>query len=130
MTKQYERFLGKVCTILTGPVSFPFSNGKQHAEYFSGLVTEVSNNGILIKHLNTNTHAFYTFPIVGVVEEQTIDRSHPDYDKIKAELEQKKKPAPIQKPAPQINLSIEELTRQAKQAKLNQKDIRQSSSSS
>ena len=129
MTKQYERFLGKVCTILTGPVSFPFRDGKQHAEYFTGLVTEVSNNGILIKHLNTNTHALYTFPIVGIVEEQSIDKSHPDYERIKSELEQKKKPVPIQKPAPtpQISLSIEELTKQAKQAKLNQKDTRRSS---
>ena len=129
MTKQYDRFLGKICTILTGPVSFPFREAKQHAEYFTGLVTEVSNNGILIKHLNTNTFALYTFPIVGIVEEQSIDKSHPDYERIKAEVEQKKKPIPAlpQKPAPQISLSIEELTKQAKQAKLNQTNTHRSS---
>jgi len=114
----YEKFIGKICTILTGPVSFPFSNPKQHAEFFTGLIVAIEPSGILIKHLNTNTHAFYAFPIVGIVEEQVVSKTDPNFNKIKEEVEQKKKPASIvQQPTSQVSLSVEDLTKMAKQIK-------------
>jgi hypothetical protein len=116
MIKPYEKFIGKVCTILIEPAKFPFTLDKiQHAEFFTGLVVEVHAEGILIKNLNSNAYAFYMFPIIGIVEEQSVSKSHPDYEKIKTELEQKKKPIQKPAPSPQIALTIEELTRQASQ---------------
>lgn len=122
-------FVGKICTIMTGPVSFPFREGKQHAEFFTGLVLEISEEGILIKHLNTNTLAHYSFPIVGIVEEQVVAKSDPNFEKVKSEVE-KTKPPVIQKPAaptPANFVSIEEMTKMAKKIKTGQGNIRQSS---
>jgi len=128
--KQYEKFVGKVCTILTQPSSFIFKDPKIHSLYFSGIVKEVNTYGILIQLLNSTKMAFYPFPIIGIVEEQSVYKNDPNYEKIKSQLEKKvEKPTP--KPAsPKIVLSIEEMTEMAKQAKINQTNSRQSSSDS
>lgn len=122
MTKLYDKFLGKICTILIDPAKFPFKldNPKKHAEFFTGLVVGIDNAGILIKNLNTNAQAYYAFPIIGIIEEQVVAKTDPNYEKIKDELEQKKKPAPVPpKPAPPLNLSLEDMTKMAKQIKAN-----------
>lgn len=118
MTKHYERFLGKICTVLTQTVSFPFTNPQQHAEFFSGLVTEINPSGIFLKNINSNTMAFYTFPIVGIVEEQTVAKSDVNYEKIKQVIEQQKRPVERPRPAPAPNItSVEDLTKMAQRIK-------------
>jgi hypothetical protein len=125
IAKQFERFLNKPCTILTRDIGFPFTGPIQHSQYFSGLVKEVNQYGVLIEHLQTKTLAFFAFPIVGIVEEQTVTKDNPNYEKIKEELEQKKKPTPkpvpAQRPTPNNYLSVEEMTKMAKQIKEKQK---------
>src|SRR5581483_9222523 len=101
-----DKFIGKVCTILTNQTSFPFKDAKQYSEFFTGQVVEVNNQGICIKHLNTNTLAFYSFPIIGIVEEQVIAKNDPAYEEIKRKLEK-----------PQAVLSVEEMTKMAKEVK-------------
>jgi hypothetical protein len=110
----YKIFVGKLCTILTQPVSFPFRDGKQHSEFFTGRVTAVDRFGIWMKHLNTDTIAFFTHPIIGIIEEQFIPKDDPRYEKIKSELESKQKPL-----LPKSNnyVSVEELTEMAKKLK-------------
>jgi hypothetical protein len=117
MVKQFERFLGKVCTVLTQSVSFPFTNPRQHAEYFTGIVKEVNTYGILIEHPKTNDLAFFSFPVVGIVEEQAVAKNDPNYEKIREEIEQKQKPKAVPKPLPPNYLSLEDMTAMAKQAK-------------
>lgn len=116
--KQYEKFKGKICTILTAPTSFPFRDPKQHAEFFTGEVVEVDSYGVKIKNLNNNTFGFFAYPLIGVVEEQTVSKSDPNYQKIKDELE-KKEP---KKPAPKAGgsttfMSVQEMTNIAKKIK-------------
>jgi hypothetical protein len=128
MLKNYTPFVGKICTVMTGPTSFPFRDVTKHADYFSGLVTDVNEEGIFIKNLNFNTLAFYAFPIVGIVEEQVVAKSDPNFEKVKNEIE-KTKP-PVRKPAvaPSNNfLSIEEMTKMAKNIKSGEGSIHRSS---
>lgn len=81
-----EKFAGKICTILTNPTNLPIKDGKQHAEFFTGLIVNIDQFGILLKHLNTNTHAFYQFPIIGIVEEQVVSKNDPNFSKITEEI--------------------------------------------
>ncbi len=133
--KQYEKFKGKICTILTAPTSFPFRDPKQHAEFFTGEVVEVDAYGIKIKNLNNGTFGFFAYPLIGIVEEQTVSKSDPNYQKIKDELG-KQKPMLIKNPAANASASsvptglygnattgattflpIEEMTKMAKKIK-------------
>lgn len=122
-TNVYKPFLGKVCTILTQTTSLPIRDSKQHAEYFTGEVVDVTEEGITIKHLNIGTYAFYTFPIIGIVEEQAISKNDPNYDKLVEEINKKAKPKPINGGHPSIPqkssvaLSIDDMTKMAKDIK-------------
>jgi len=119
MIDHYRKFLGKICTILTSAVAFPFRGGDgiQHAQFFTGTVKEISEHGILIKHIHTDTVAFYTFPIVGIVEEQVVLKTDPNYEKLETEVKKKNAPRPAI-PAPTGNMvSVEEMTRMARAIK-------------
>lgn len=103
-----QRFIGKICTIVTAPVSVPVNDAVQHSQFFTGKVTEVNSSGIWIQSLNTNTMAFYMFPIIGVAEEQFISKDDPEYNKIQEEFA-------TPKPTPsQSFISIDELTKKVK----------------
>jgi hypothetical protein len=116
--KQYEKFKGKICTILTAPTSFPFRDPKQHAEFFTGEVVEVDAYGVKIKNLNNNTFGFFSYPLIGIVEEQTVSKSDPNYQKIKDELEKKEPKKPILSTGGSTTfMPIEEMTKMAKKIK-------------
>ena len=87
--KLKEKFLGKVCTILSNQIAVPIKDHVQHSQYFTGMVTDIDIHGIWLKHLNINTYAFYQFPIVGIVEEQFIPEGDPRTEKIKEGLKGK-----------------------------------------
>lgn len=87
-----KNFLDRVCTILTQPVSFPFKDAIQHSQFFTGKVVDVNQYGIWLKHLQIGTYAFYSFPIVGIVEEQYVPENDPRIDKIRQELKKKEMP--------------------------------------
>lgn len=131
INKEYEKFKGKICTIITQPTSFPFRDAKQHSEFFSGEVVNISEYGITIKHLNIGTLAFYAYPLIGIVEEQTISKTDPNYTKIKEQVEKQKEPKPIatkpQVPPANNFMSVEEMTKVAQKIKSNQTNTRQSS---
>jgi hypothetical protein len=132
MLNNYTTFLGKVCTILTNPTPFPFRDAKQHASYFSGLVTEINEEGIFLKNLVFKTMAFFTFPIIGIIEEIGVAEDDPNFEKVKMEVEKAKTPAkPVQVQArPAVNkdfTSIEDMTTMAKQIKSTRPYTRQSS---
>ncbi len=82
-------FVGRICTVLTHPVSFQFSDAVQHSQFFSGKVEEINKDGIWLRHVHTNTVTFYTFPIIGIVEEQVIPKDDPRAVKLKEDMEKK-----------------------------------------
>lgn len=108
-----ENFTGRICTILTRPVSFAFKDVMQHAEFFTGRVERIDEFGIWLRHMNKNTIAFYPFPIIGIVEEEVIPPDDPRAEKLKEAM--KKKEAP--KPMPQKQfIPIESLTKMVRDA--------------
>jgi hypothetical protein len=118
-----SNFTGRICTVLTSPVSFQFQDALQHAQFFAGKVMEINQYGIWLKHLHTNTFSFYSFPIVGIVEEPYIPENDPRAEKIKEELkikeeQQKKKEARPKTPPPQSQfIPIESLTKMVRDTK-------------
>lgn len=115
MIDEYKYFVGKACTILTHPVGMPMKDALTGAQYFSGQLTEVSENGLWVKHLDTGKLGFFTFPIIGIVEEQSFSKTDPQYNKIKEQIEQIKNPPP--KIPIQNMTSISELTKRAREMK-------------
>ena len=113
MIENYKFFVGKTCTILTKPVGNVISDARSSAHYFSGLVTDVNEHGVWIKNLVFQKMGFFPFPIVGIVEEQGVSKSDPNYNKIKEEVEQIKNP-PAKIPQ-QYMTSVEDLTRFSKE---------------
>lgn len=112
---------------MTSPDNFPtwlkdqFNNPKLYSEFFTGIVVKVSSDGILIKHLKTDTHAFYPFPIAGIVEERVVSSKDPDFEKLKKAIDEKRTPTP-QKSTGVV--SIEEMTQMAKKIKEKQNSVR------
>ena len=116
MLEHYQKFVGRICTVLTSPVNFEFKDPIQHSNYFSGKVISVDKFGIWIQNVKFGTMSFFPFPVIGLIEEQAVMRDDPRYDKIKAELEEKKSPRPIP-PKSNVSVSVEELTEMAKKLK-------------
>lgn len=97
LTKNLQaNFVGRICTILTNPVSLPFKDAVQHSQFFTGKLEHVDDYGVWLRHVHTNTMAFYSFPLVGIVEEQVIPNSDPRAEKIKEGLKKKDPPKPSQ----------------------------------
>jgi hypothetical protein len=90
-------FVGKICTILTVGVNKGGFPDQQFAEFFTGIVEAIDQDGVFTKHHLTNCKNFYSMQyIVGIVEEQMITEDDPNYQQIIEEV----KKAPQQAPAP------------------------------
>ena len=109
----YKFFVGKVCTILTTPIALPIKDSFVAAQYFTGQVTEIDNNGIWIKHIPTGDMSYFSFPIVGIVQEQYVPETDPNHDKLKEEIQKTKSP-PTKIP-PGNFTSVSDLTNKAKE---------------
>ena len=117
MIENYNFFVDKVCTILTTPVAIPIKDPFSASQYFTGQVTKVDETGIWIKHLPTGNMGYFSFPIVGIVQEQYVPQNDPNHDKIKEEILKQKNPAP--KILPNNFTSVSDLTKMAKDLKKN-----------
>lgn len=87
----YDNFIGKFCTILTQAVAVPIKDPITHANYFTGIIKSIDQQGILLEHTHTKAVSyFFLNQIIGIVEEQYITPDNPEYQKIKKEFEVKK----------------------------------------
>lgn len=71
MDRNFEKlqyFIGKTCTILTGPTSQPYDD-MTHANSFVGIVHEINELGVWISHPNSPKFSFFAAPILGIIEE-------------------------------------------------------------
>jgi hypothetical protein len=92
--KMQETFVGKVCTVLTVGVGKNNFQDQQFADFFTGIVDSIDEDGIFTRHSLTGCKNFYAMNhIVGIMEEQVICEDNPEYQNIVNEV----KNAPEQK---------------------------------
>ena len=87
-----DNFVGKVCTILTTTIAKTNFQDTQFADFFTGIIESLDDDGIFAKHHITGCKNFYTWNhVVGLLEEQVIEESNPKFKEIMEEV--KKTPA-------------------------------------
>jgi len=83
LKKLQETFVNKICTIITTTVSKMNFTDQQFADFFTGLVESLDDNGVFIRHHITGCKSFYTWNfIVGILEEQVLKEDDPEYKQI------------------------------------------------
>lgn len=103
-------FVNKICTVFSQNSGFPFKDGVQYSNYFTGRVEQIDENGIWLRQPHIDTLAFYPFPVT-IIEEQYLPEDTPEAIKIKEELTPKP-PKPMETFIP-----IEEFTKMVKKSK-------------
>jgi len=81
-------FVDKICTVLTQSVNKSNFNDQQFSEFFTGMVTSINEDGLILVHHLTKCKSFFAMEhIVAILEEQVIDESSPFYDDIVKQVE-------------------------------------------
>ena len=100
-----KMFEGKVCTILTVPTNRDFKEeavamGKPNLypinllDHFVGRVIEFDSTGIVLQHPIIGTKSYFRLnQIVGIIEEQELDRNDPESVKVIEEIKNKNNPS-------------------------------------
>jgi hypothetical protein len=98
--KLQEQFTGKICTVLTVGIGKNNLQDHQFADFFTCIVELIEEEGIFTKHHITGCNNFYAMQfVVGIMEEQVIRETDPDYDEIIKEI---KNPPVKSEPPPTI----------------------------
>lgn len=90
--KNLEYFMGKVCTIITSSTNLPLKDPLEACQYFTGQVVQIDESYIWVKHLNTGRMGCFIQPVIGIVEEQTIQKDDPSIGELKNQVTKYKKP--------------------------------------
>tara|TARA_Y100000034_G_C6902941_1_gene418079 strand:- start:1175 stop:1636 length:462 start_codon:yes stop_codon:yes gene_type:complete len=117
-------FEGKICSILLRDVAlWQDFNSQQFTDYCVGHVDFVGMMGIWTTNVVTKGRNFYRWEhIAGIIEEQFIPEDHPDYDKIKKQVEEKqikKQKVQMQQPMPSATGVPEWLTKSPNDKRVN-----------
>lgn len=90
MVNELKYFIGRVCTVTTTPINFPFKT-RQMVDYFTGVITEIHTKGIMMTHPLTGSKSYILMKhIVSISEEQVMDEipKEDSYTPIKEEKQQ------------------------------------------
>ena len=86
--KLQEQFVGKICTVLTVGISKSNFNDIQFADFFTGFIESVDEDGVWTRHHLSGCKNFYPLiHVVGIMEEQVVEENDPEYKKIKEKVE-------------------------------------------
>lgn len=81
--KLQESFVGKICTILTHSTNKGNYNDQQFADFFTGIIDSIDEDGIFVTHLVTKCKSYFVFQnVIGILEEQTINDTDPQYKEV------------------------------------------------
>jgi len=90
-------FIDKPITIFTVDIGRKFTD-EQFNDYFTGICKNIYTDGIETVHSITGCKNFFFFNnIVGICEEQMVDRDNPEHQEIISELESNKPNKPVDK---------------------------------
>ena len=88
--KNYQFFLGKLCTVSTVQINFRYKEEAMIA-YFMGHVESVDSTGIMLVHPQTKCKSFISLQhIVAISEEQVLYEENPEDAKLIEEYRKEK----------------------------------------
>lgn len=119
--KNYQSFLGKICTVSTVQINFRYKEEAMMA-YFMGYVESIDSSGIMLVHPQSKCKSFIALEyVVAVSEEQVLYENNPEDAKLIEEY-RKEKPVTAEKytiPAKQETVNpdtLADIVRRAKEA--------------
>lgn len=94
--KLHNLFLGKVVTLITLGTNKPNIPDSQFSDFYTGVLEQVDEDGVVLTHLLTGCKSFFTLSsVVAVLQEQVLDESNPEnrdeIQKIKDQMIKKSK---------------------------------------
>jgi hypothetical protein len=96
LKKLQECFIGKVCTILTVSVNKTNFTDVQMADFFTGIVESIDEDGVMLRHHLTNMRNFYvSSQVVAILEEQVISEDDPNYKQVVDEIKNSREKSPV-----------------------------------
>jgi len=88
LKRMQEMFVGRVCTVLTVGIGKNNFQDHQFADFFTGIVDSIDEDGIFTRHHLTGCRNFYAMNhVVGILEEQVIGEDNPEFEKIVQEVQ-------------------------------------------
>ena len=86
--KLHEQFVGKICTVLTTGVSKSNFSDIQFADFFTGFIESIDEDGVWTRHHLSGCKNFYPMAfLVGIMEEQVVQEDDPEYGKLVEKIE-------------------------------------------
>ena len=82
-------FQGKVCSILTNPISINLDKS-EFSKWMTIQVDLITDDFILGTDLLTGTKSAFFFPIQGIIQEQVIEENTEEYQQAKKMIDMKK----------------------------------------
>ena len=91
-----EYFVGKVCSIITTPFALPM-DAKTYPNWFTVRIDDLDAEAIVGTDLSRNTKNVFFFgpQIIGIAEEQVIASDHPEFEKVKKQVQEVIQPPAI-----------------------------------
>ena len=95
LKKIQDKFVGKICTILTSPTpKYNFSD-TQFSDFFTCVIDSIDEDGVFGTHPTTGCKNFYNLSnIIGIIEEQVFYEDNPEHAEIIAKIKQAPKTKP------------------------------------
>jgi len=85
--KLQDRFVGKICTILTSPIPKQNFSDTQFSDFFTCVIDSLDEDGIFATHPTTGCKNFYNLTnVLGIVEEQVFYEDNPEHAEIIAKV--------------------------------------------
>jgi hypothetical protein len=111
IAKLQEKFVGKICTIITLPIPKQNFSDTQFADFFTCLIKSLDQDGIFATHPTTGCENFYNLShVVGIIEEQVFYEDNPEH----AEIISKVRDLPKTKSNPNDFANIDLMTKLSK----------------
>jgi cyclopropane fatty-acyl-phospholipid synthase-like methyltransferase len=109
--KMQERFVGKICTVIMTQLSRNDFTESQFADFFTGSIDEIDEDGVLMTHTITGCKNYYMMGMVaGIIEEQVLYDDKPEHKSIIEQMKNKKIDQEKAKTNDETLINIDELS--------------------
>lgn len=109
--KIQDKFVGKVCTVIMAQLSKNDFTESQFADFFTGVINEIDEDGILMTHTITGCKNYYMMGMVGcIIEEQVLYDDKPEHKSIIEQMKNKKFAQEKSKTNDETLINIDELS--------------------